>query len=340
METAPIRIGRYELRERVGEGSLGVVYRGQDTLLGREVAVKLMAPGLLGDAAAHQRFFSEARAAARLQHVNIVTVFEFGEHDDTPFIVTEFLRGNSLATRLEAGPPLSLTDKLDVAIQLCAGLEAAHAQGVVHRDVKPGNIWICHDRTVKLLDVGIATAASPSETFDVLGTPGYLAPEQVTGGEVDGRADIFSTGVVFYEMFSGRRPFESDSPTGVMLKIVNELAPPLDDAEVPPGLAPLIVRAMQKSPGARYGKAGELLRELRAVKANLPLPPDPPTVAIDRASLDLPPELLEEEPAAVAPPRPIVAPASQPVAIPLQYIVAAIGVVILLFVVLIWFVIR
>src|SRR5687768_3482247 len=210
----PKRLGRYELLELIGQGSLGALYRSRDTLLGREVAVKVMAAGFHGDETAQARFFREAKAAARLQHVNIVTMFEFGEQDQTPFIVMEFLRGFSLANRMRQQTAMPLREKLDVAIQLCAGLEAAHKQGVVHRDVKPGNVWICLDGTVKLLDFGIAAGASSNATIiDVLGSPGYMSPEQIAGTPVDARTDIFSAGVVLYEMLTGRRPFEADSPT-------------------------------------------------------------------------------------------------------------------------------
>jgi serine/threonine-protein kinase len=288
MEAPLVRIGRYELIELAGQGSLGVLYRGRDTTLGREVAVKVMAAGLLGDAAAHDRFFREAKAAARLQHVNIVTIFEFGEHDETPFIVMEFLRGRSLADRLQESPPMTLREKLDVAIQLCAGLEAAHTQGMVHRDLKPANIWICRDGTIKLLDFGIATAASSSATFDVLSSPSYISPEQVAGKDVDARTDIYSSGVVLYEMLTGRRPFESDSPTGVMLKIVNESAEPIVDTELPQELTAAVARAMEKTPAARFARAAELGRELKSIKADLPLPPEPPTIQIDRTLLHIP----------------------------------------------------
>jgi serine/threonine protein kinase len=279
---APVRIGRYELLEHVGHGSIGVLYRGRDTVLGREVAIKIMAAGLLGDSAAHERFFREARAAARLQHVNIVTVFEFGEHEDTPFIVMEFLRGSSLAERLRQPPPMSLRDQLDVGIQLCAGLESAHAQGVVHRDVKPGNVWLCLDGTVKLLDFAIATAASSAVTVaNVLTSVRYMAPEQITGAEIDGRADIFAAGVVLCELFTGHRPFDADSPAGVMLKIVNEPAA-ITGAEIPPPLRSALLRSLEKSPADRYAKAAEFGRALKAVKATLPLPPETGAILIDR----------------------------------------------------------
>ena len=279
---APARIGRYELLEHIGHGSMGALYRGRDTVLGREVAVRVMAAGLLGDEAAHTRFFREARNAARLQHVNIVTVFEFGEHEDTPFVVMEFLRGCSLAERLRQPAPMSLREKLDLALQLCAGLEAAHTQGVVHREVKPANVWLGLDGTVKLLDFAIATAASSAVTVaNVLTSARYMAPEQITGGEVDGRADIFSAGVVLCELFTGRRPFEADSPANVMLKIVNE-PPIITGTEIPPGLKSALLRALEKSPAMRYAKASEFGRALKAVKSTLPLPPETGAIVVDR----------------------------------------------------------
>jgi hypothetical protein len=296
MEALP-RVGRYELLEHVGNGSMGMLYRGQDTVLGREVAVKVMASGFLGDQAAHARFFREARAAARLQHVNIVTIFEFGEHEETPYIVMEFLRGSSLADRLRRGPAMSLREKLDTAIQLCAGLEAAHAQGVVHRDVKPQNVWLCQDGTVKLLDFGIATAASTSGTFaDILGNPGYLSPEQIAGGKLDARTDVFSAGVVFYEMLSGRRPFEADSPTGVMMRIVNDAPDPLDDPELPAAVGSAVGRALEKAPAERYARASEFARDLKAIKAGLPLAPEPATMFIERTVVDTPVEPRKPSP--------------------------------------------
>jgi serine/threonine-protein kinase len=276
------RVGRYELLERIGQDIIGVLYRGHDTLLGREVAIKLMAAGFLGDTTEQARFFHEAKAAARLQHVNIVTIFEFGEHEDMPFIVTEFLRGCTLAERGQQEPAMTLHEKLDTAIQLCAGLDAAHTQGVVHRDVNPGNIWICPDGTVKLLDFGIASASPAANFADVMDIPGYLSPEQITGTEVDGRADVFSAGVVLYEMLCGRKPFEADTPTGVMLKIVHGAPDPIDDRELPAALTSAVLRAIEKSPDARYPRAGILGRELKVVKATLPAPTDP-TVVIDQA---------------------------------------------------------
>jgi serine/threonine protein kinase len=298
----PAKFGRYELVERIGHGSLGALYRARDTVLGREVAVKVMAPGFLGDEAAHARFFHEAKAAARLQHVNIVTVFEFGEQEDTPFIVMEFLRGFSLAERMRQSTPMPLREKVDIAIQLCAGLEAAHKQGVVHRDVKPANVWLCLNGTVKLLDFGIATAASSNATVaDVFASPGYMSPEQIEGREVDTRTDIFSAGAVIYEMLTGRHPFEGDSATAVMLKIVNDAPRRIDGNDLPAALKGAVARALEKSPAARYARAADLGRDLKSVKATMPNPRDTATVVIDRSKLELPPKPSPRAPAAPQP---------------------------------------
>jgi eukaryotic-like serine/threonine-protein kinase len=284
-----LTIGRYELLEHIGNGSLSVLYRGRDTVLDREVAVKVLAAGFLGDASAHVDFFREAKAAARLQHVNIVTIFEFGKHDETPFIVMEYLRGRNLAERLRKKPALSLAEKLETAIQLTAGLEAAHAQDVVHRDVKPRNVWICEDGTVKLLDFGMGVAALSTASHDIMGSLSYLSPEQVSGKEVDARSDIFSAGVVMYELFSGRRPFEADSPTGVMMKIVNDSAAPIVDATLPSGISYIVSRAMEKSPAARYARASDLRRDLSAIKGDLPHPAEPATPATEATLIFAPP---------------------------------------------------
>jgi len=305
----PARFGRYELLERIGQGSLGVLYRARDTVLGREVAVKVMAAGFLGDEGAHDRFFHEAKAAARLQHVNIVTMFEFGEQEDTPFIVMEFLRGFSLAERMRQSTPMPLREKVDIAIQLCAGLESAHKQGVVHRDVKPANIWLCLNGTVKLLDFGIATAASSNATVaDVFASPGYMSPEQIEGREVDTRTDIFSAGAVIYEMLTGRHPFEGDSATAVMLKIVNDVPQRIESGELPPALKAAVARALEKSPAARYARAADFGRDLKSVKATMPNPRETATVVIDRSKLNLPakkptpPPAPQPKPPAPAPP--------------------------------------
>src|SRR5258706_689277 len=213
----PTHIGRYQVLERVGHGGMGVLYRGFDPKLDREVAIKVMLTDFSEDAEAMRpRFYREAKAVAKLQHRNIVTVFEFVEDQSQPHILMEFLRGVSLAARMKAQPALMLDDKLDIVAQLCSGLGYAHSMGVVHRDVKPANVFLLEDGTVKLLDFGIAklTTSTLTRQGDVLGSASYMSPEQVAGSDsVDGRADVFSTGVVLYELLSGHKPFEGDSPT-------------------------------------------------------------------------------------------------------------------------------
>jgi hypothetical protein len=271
----PTQIGRYQILERVGKGGMGVLYRGIDPVLDREVAIKLMLGDFSDDTEQlRPRFYREARAVAKLQHRNIVTVFEFAEDGTTPYIVMEFLRGTSLASRIEAAPGLTLDDKLDIVTQLCAGLSYAHQQGVVHRDVKPANIFLLTDTSVKLLDFGIAklTTSNLTRQGDVLGSPSYMSPEQIMGREtVDGRADVFSAGVVLYELLVGRKPFVGETTTAIVLKILNEEPPSPDtiDPEIPPRLAAIVKRALQKDAANRYDTAADFARELQIVRRSL-----------------------------------------------------------------------
>jgi eukaryotic-like serine/threonine-protein kinase len=266
----PRTIGRYEVIERVGRGGMGVLYRGRDPVLDREVAIKVMAGDFSTDESARSRFFREARASARLQHRNIVTIFEFAEDTGTPYIAMEFLRGQSLSQRLGSQPPLSLTQKLDIVTQLLTGLHYAHEQGIVHRDVKPANVWLLDDGTVKLLDFGIAKIAASTMTSagSVLGSAFYMAPEQVAGREVDGRADVFAAGVVLYELLSQHRPFEAETPTAVMMKIVSEDPQPLSKfcPDLPPALIAAVMKALQREPPRRFPHAGDFAAELKLVR--------------------------------------------------------------------------
>jgi serine/threonine-protein kinase len=249
---------------------MGLLYRGRDPVLDREVAIKVMAGDFSTDESARTRFYREARAAARLQHRNIVTIFEFAEDNGTPYIAMEFLRGQSLAQRMQSGPPLTLVQKLDIVTQLLTGLHYAHEQGIVHRDVKPPNIWLLDDGTVKLLDFGIAKIAASTMTSagSILGSAFYMAPEQISGREVDGRADIFASGVVLYELLSSHRPFEGDSPTVVMMKIVNEDAQPIGKfvPDLPQPLVTAVMRALNKEASRRFPHAGDFGAELRLLR--------------------------------------------------------------------------
>jgi serine/threonine protein kinase len=270
----PATFGRYELIERVGRGGMGTLYRGKDPVLDREVAIKVMSGDFSADEGARARFFREARAAARLQHRNIVTIFEFAEDEHgTPYIAMEFLRGRSLAARKTAEPPLSLVQKLDILTQLCTGLHYAHEQGIIHRDVKPANIWVMDDGTIKLLDFGIAKIATSTMTSsgNVIGSAAYMAPEQVSGREIDGRADVFAAGVVLYELLARRKPFDGDAPTAVMMKIVKEDPPPIRNfaPDIPMSLVNAVNKALQKDAGRRFMHAGDFGAELRLIRLAL-----------------------------------------------------------------------
>ncbi len=266
------KIGRYQVLERVGKGGMGVLYRGFDPVLDREVAIKLMHADFSEDTEQMRpRFYREARAAAKLNHRNIVTIFEFAEESNVPYIVMEFLRGTSLGARINGSPALTLDDKLNVVAQLCDGLSYAHEQGVVHRDVKPDNVFILEDGSVKLLDFGIAklTSSTLTRQGDVLGSASYMSPEQVGGSEsVDGRADVFSTGVVLYELLCGRKPFEGESPTSVIIKILKDDPTPIETyaPTLPPVLVAAVAKALQKDPDARFPTAEALGRELQSIR--------------------------------------------------------------------------
>jgi serine/threonine protein kinase len=248
------RIGRYELSARLGRGGMGVVYRGFDTLLQRTVAVKLIGaqidqPGM------RERFFREARAAGQLSHKNIITVHDLGEENGQPFLAMEYLEGEDLQQRLNSPAKPSLTARIDIAIQVCEGLEYAHARGVIHRDIKPANVFITGAGVVKILDFGLARlgASQLTNTGMVMGTINYMAPEQVRGEKADHRADIFSTGVLLYEMFSGHKAFEAESFAATLLKILQESPEPLDQADptVPGELTQIVDRALAKRPEQR-----------------------------------------------------------------------------------------
>jgi len=270
------RIGRYQVLEKVGKGGMGVLYRGFDPVLDREVAIKLMLTDFSEDTEQMRpRFYREARAAAKLNHRNIVTIFEFAEESNVPYIVMEFLRGTPLGARLNGQPPLSIDDKLNIVAQLCDGLSYAHEQGVVHRDVKPDNVFILEDGSVKLLDFGIAklTSSNLTRQGDVLGSASYMSPEQVGGSDsVDGRADVFSTGVMLYELLTGHKPFEADAPTAVILKILKDDPTPIDTYTqgLPPQLVAAVMKALAKKPEDRWPSADALGRELQLIRKSLP----------------------------------------------------------------------
>lgn len=276
MPPLPEKIGRYSILDIVGKGGMGVLYRAQDTVLERDVALKMMLVDFTHDASTRERFQREARAVARLQHRNVVTIHELGEVEGTPYIVMELLGGRDLDALLKSEVQLTLVQKLEIAAQLCEGLAYAHEQGIVHRDIKPGNVRVLEDGTVKILDFGIAKFAQSSvtQTGSVMGTPSYMAPEQIMGQPVDGRSDLFSAGVLLYELLAGTKPFQGDSPTAVVYQIMNGEPVPLEKyvTGVPDAINQIVMRSLQKDPAQRYQKAKEMASDLQMVRAML----DPP----------------------------------------------------------------
>jgi len=268
------RIGKYRIQQLIARGGMGALYLAHDPDLDREVAIKVMSESIMRDEQARERFYREARAAARLQHRNIVTVFDFAHDGETPYFVMELLRGQNLSQRLQHGPPLTMRMKLDLAMQLCEGLHFAHGEGVIHRDVKPANIWLLDDGGVKLLDFGIAKSSAGTLTLggSVVGSAGYMSPEHIEGQPVDHRSDVFSVGAVLFELIAGRPPFDGDSVTAVMMKIVqDEPAPDIRilAPDTPVALGLVISRALEKDPDRRYADAAHMAADLRAVKQEI-----------------------------------------------------------------------
>src|SRR5579883_426453 len=271
--------GRYEITHLVARGGMAQVYRARDALLDRPVALKVLFPELSVDRAFVERFRREAQAAANLSHPNIVPVFDWGEDDGTYFIVMEYVDGRPLSALLRASGPLPPERAVDIGANVAAALAYAHRHGVIHRDVKPGNVLITDDGLVKVTDFGIARAVntedSLTQTGAVMGTATYFSPEQAEGLGVDARSDIYSLGVVLFEMLTGRPPFLGDTPVAVASKHVRE-HPPLPreiNPAVPPDLEAVIMKCMAKSPDYRYATAEDLrvdllrFREGRAVSA-------------------------------------------------------------------------
>jgi eukaryotic-like serine/threonine-protein kinase len=267
--SSQVRIGRYRVERTLGGGGMGDVSLAHDTELGRPVALKSLAPHLARDGEFRARFLREARLAARLLHPNIVQVYDVGEDGLGPFIVMEYVDGETLAARLGRRGPLQPAEAVELAVQVCAGLQAAHRASLVHRDVKPGNILLRRDGTAKLTDFGIARALDATVYTmhgTVLGTPAYLAPEQARGEPVTGAADLYALGVVLYESLTGRRPVESTSVPALIES--RERAPILPPGDLAPGVTPAleaaVMRCLAVAPSARPASAGELAEELAA----------------------------------------------------------------------------
>ena len=272
IDMAPDTIGRYKVTREVGRGAMGVVYEAEDPNIGRTVALKTIFAQTIGtnpDEVA-QRFKNEARAAGGLSHPNIVTVFDAGEHEGTLYLAMEFLEGETLEQHLVQRRTISPERAIDITRQICAALDFAHAKGIVHRDIKPANVMLLSNGTVKITDFGIArTAEAITMTGQVLGTPHFMSPEQVRGRMVDGRSDMFSVAVMLYEMLTGERPFEGQSITTIMYKIVHEnpTPPRALDSSISPGLSAVVEKALSKSPEDRYPSGAALVSALENYKS-------------------------------------------------------------------------
>ena len=262
------RVGRYEITEKLGQGGMGTVYKAFDPLLTRVVAVKVISGQLDGSPEHRERFFREARAAAQLSHRNIITIYDLGEQDGSPYLAMEYLEGHDLDQRLHDPEGMSLTRKLDLALSICEGLAHAHMCGLIHRDIKPANVFVTDDGVVKILDFGLARLITSELTRSnvVVGTVNYMAPEQLRGERADHRADIFSFGVLLYELLGGRKPFQGDSAASTMYKILHEMPQALDelDPDIGAPLTTIVDRAMAKAREDRYQRMTDLLRDLEA----------------------------------------------------------------------------
>ena len=263
-------ISHYRVLQKLGEGGMGVVYKAEDLKLERPVALKFLAAHALEDPEHKTRFVREAKAAARLDHQNICPVYEIDEADGQTFLAMAYLEGQTLKDKI-AERPLKLEEALDIAIQTVEGLKAAHQKEIVHRDIKPANLMVTAEGQVKIMDFGLAQLADRSKltkTATILGTPAYMSPEQAQREPTDRRTDIWSLGVVIYEMITGRLPFEGERQEAILYAIGNEEPEPITAmrARVPMDLERIVGKALAKDRGARYQHMDDLLVDLRQLK--------------------------------------------------------------------------
>jgi eukaryotic-like serine/threonine-protein kinase len=276
-------IGHYCIVSKIGAGGMGEVYLAHDARLDRNVAVKLLPADFARDEDRLRRFEQEAKATSALNHPNILTVYDIGEHEGTPFLVSELLEGEELRERLDEGP-IPLRKVTEYAQQIVSGLSAAHEKGIVHRDLKPENLFVTKDERVKILDFGLAKLREPSTNIHgsedatrramtdpgvVMGTVGYMSPEQVRGTQVDHRSDIFSFGLILYEMITGRRAFQEESLAETMSAIVKEDPPEMTDSNpnISPALERIVRRCIEKKPERRFHSAHDLGFALESLSA-------------------------------------------------------------------------
>jgi eukaryotic-like serine/threonine-protein kinase len=277
-EERPKRVlaGRYEIESLLGQGGMARVFKGTDRVLDRTVAIKVLSPQFADDEQFVSRFRREAQAAAGLNHPNIVSVYDTGDQSDVHFIVMEYIEGRTLRDVIRGEGPLLPERAAEIGESVARALSTAHQAGLVHRDIKPGNIMLTRDGEVKVMDFGIArtsTGDTLTQTAAVLGTASYLSPEQAQGHSVDARSDLYSLGCVLYEMLTGRAPFTGDSPVAIAYKHVREdpLPPSHLNPDVPPTLDAVVLKCMAKNPVNRYETAEELRADLERARRGLPI---------------------------------------------------------------------
>src|ERR1700719_1467960 len=260
------KLGKYEVIGELGHGAMGVVYRARDPVINRLVALKTITSGGADDPSMLERFYREAQSAGGLQHPNIVTIFDMGDESGVPYIAMELIDGENLDQLIAQRTPIPLPLKLVYATQACSAFEYAHKRGIIHRDIKPGNIMVNKDGTLKIVDFGIARVleASRTQTGMLMGTFAYMSPEQYHGEHADERSDIWSFGVLLFELLTYQRPFSGDAPAALMNKICQQAPTPLHEVapDCPPELEAVLDRIFQKSPADRYQTMEDLLVEL------------------------------------------------------------------------------
>jgi serine/threonine protein kinase len=266
-------VGKYEILETIGTGAMGVVYRARDPVIDRIVAIKVLSPTLLENTSQRERFYQEARTAGNLRHPNIVVIYDCGEDQGVPYIVMEYLEGQDLRDFIAARADWPLTRKLEVVGQICKGLGHAHQKQVVHRDMKPGNIRILPDGSVKIMDFGIARLADSThtQTGALLGTVAYMSPEQCQSANVSGRSDIWAVGVILYELLTYQRPFEGDNNISIVLRIVKQKPTAISERwpECPRELERIIDRALAKDQNERYQSIRDFEKDIENCQAEL-----------------------------------------------------------------------
>jgi hypothetical protein len=268
------RLGKYELHQLLGEGAMGIVWKAYDTVLRRFVALKLLSASFRKTKEMQERFLREARAAGAIQHPNIVTVYDLGEAEGQLFIAMELVEGRDLSDMIALRDPLALERKLDITMEVLAGLQFAHQRGVIHRDVKPSNVRVMPDGRIKIMDFGIARLQKADATGGsgaIVGTPTYMAPEQITNGAITPATDVFSVGCMLYELLCYQRPFQAESVHGVLYQVLTTEPRPLRTVapSIPAALERVVAKAMNKVPHERYESAGQMMSTLQQIRAAL-----------------------------------------------------------------------